>query len=112
MMNEQEFHLYAVDTNSENLDLAMSSDYSRITSEYILIYDTKKPDCKSVEITDEYINRLDTSDKTWLLECMANITIENFRQAGKTTMESLAQRVEMLGKFLEEEKRTIEQKGE
>lgn len=66
--------LSAMELTSENINIACSKKFQRITQDYILVYDEDVPE-GAVEITAKDIKALSEQDAEWLQTC--NMTILN-----------------------------------
>lgn len=60
--------LSALEVTSDNIEIACSKRFQRITQDYILVYDEDIPD-GAVEITAKYIKELSEQDAEWLARC-------------------------------------------
>lgn len=60
--------LSALELTDENISLACSKRFQRITSDYILVYDEDVPE-NAVEITPNQIGALTEQDAEWLTKC-------------------------------------------
>jgi len=60
--------LSALEVTSDNIEIACTKRFQRITSDYILVYDEDIPE-GAVEITANYLKELSEQDAEWLARC-------------------------------------------
>jgi adenine C2-methylase RlmN of 23S rRNA A2503 and tRNA A37 len=80
--------LSALELNSENIELACSKRFQRITSDYILVYDESIPD-GGVEISARDLKALSEQDSEWLAKCNMILINEFVEQHAESQKKSL-----------------------
>lgn len=74
-MNEKPYTLKAMLTTDENVKAASAVRFSRIPSDYILLY-TNEDIKGAMELPKEGFSMLTDADKAWLLDCVTLVAIE------------------------------------
>lgn len=101
------YRLFAMEYSLENVDYASAFRFSRITSEYILIYAQKAklipPTGVCAEVREENINLLTKLDESWLIDCGVSLFADATAKHDKEVIDRLTSMVERFGIELESE---------
>lgn len=107
--SKKKYRLFALLATQDNVDYAGRFRFSRVTPDYILVYDRRArvtpPDGKAIEIREEEIGRLNQADVYWLIYCGASLLTEAARTDEAEGLDRLSGMVRTLEDALEEEKR-------
>lgn len=82
--------LSAMELTSENINVACSKRFQRITSDYILVYDEDIPE-GAVEITAKDLKALSEQDSEWLARCNLTLLSELAEKHADSQKKSLQQ---------------------
>lgn len=80
--------LSALEVTSDNIEIACTKRFQRITSDYILVYDEDIPE-GAVEITANYLKELSEQDAEWLARCNMILLNEFSNKHADTQKKSL-----------------------
>lgn len=80
--------LSALELNSDNIELACSKRFQRITSDYILVYDEEVP-VGGVEISAKDLKALSEQDAEWLAKCNMILISEFVEEHAESQKKSL-----------------------
>lgn len=109
MSKKKKWHLLAMANNDQNVAIAQTEKYVRITKSYILVYtkSTKKFDKPQAdvvltyqELTETNLRYLSNSDIEWLFDCASDV-IANLSDAdGKKMYADMSAKLDRLEKAL------------
>ena len=103
----QKYRLFMLQYSPENVMFASGFRFSRVTADYILVYDRKsklKPaNGNVIEVRQEEVLSLSDMDKSWLLDCARSIFMEDFRRNQALGAANMATMLDRLEKELEKE---------
>ena len=103
---QEAYKLYALEATYDNVLLAMTEKYYRITAEYILIYTSGDAPPNSVELQESDAGRLNDSEKQWIFGINVKLLQEKISQETP----AIVQRLNELLKAIEE--RAVVEDGE
>ena len=102
-----EYKLYAMRISPQSVEFASVARFSRITSDYILIY-SESAVPNAVALKDEDATRLSVQDTRWLLDCNIAIVGEEIARQKPTIIQNISKRLEELEESLKQEQEKIE----
>lgn len=102
----KKYRLFAVLHTADNVDYASSFRFSRVTTDYILIFEQRKklnpPDGMYAELAkEEDLKKLSEQDRQWLDDCVRFIFFNIVANHSKNDVERLTNMVSRLEEELE-----------
>ncbi len=105
----KKYRLYAIPYSLENVEFASEFRFSRVTSDYILIYTQKArmniPVGKAAEVKENDISLLSKMDGAWLFDCGLSLFADIAANQSKDSIGKLSEMVSRLEEELEAESR-------
>ena len=102
-MKKVKYRLYALPLTEENVRKAESKRFSRITVDYVLIYNAGLLR-GGVEITEAEAYRLTEAERRWLRDCNLALIAEKTRENMGGVLQSLSEKVNALEEALKKQK--------
>jgi hypothetical protein len=103
-MAKKRYRLWALAYTTEAVEAATRQRFSRVGTEYVLIYTTKKPALPCAEVTDDEIHRLTGSETQWLADCNTTLIFEETAKKGPEIMRSVSEKLDALEAALKRQK--------
>ena len=102
------YALYAMELSHQNVKIAATYRFCRLTPFYILVYtDRDKPE-NAINVEQTETHRLTEADNQWLEDCNTAILAEKMKEHEAEIAAEMMERIERLEKALEAERRNRE----
>lgn len=105
----RKYRLFAFEYSLENVEYASSFRFSRVTTEYILVYAQRKslrpPTGKAAEVKENDISLITKMDEAWLFDCGISLFADIATRQKKEDADRLNEMIDRLEEELETESR-------
>lgn len=105
------YRLYAMSLSRKNVEYATSQQFSRVTTDYILIYTEKAKPKGALDISGEDIEKLCDEDRRWLCGCNIIILAKQIDWEDPSLIRNLSESMEELEQELRDKKEELDGKG-
>lgn len=99
------YRLYAMPTKPETIDGMAGQRFSRITTDYSLVYTDGEAPEGSAELTEEHANRLSRGDESWLLGCNIELIREEIERQKPEMLRKIGEQIDRLEEVIKEANR-------
>lgn len=103
-MAKKHYRLWALAYTQDAVEAATKQRFSRVGTEYVLIYAAKKPRLPCAEVTEDEVHRLTGAEMQWLTDCNTTLIFEETARQGTAIMQSMTDKIDALEKALKRQK--------